>query len=113
MVERDPDLSPLDLIVAPNGNVIVSSEHPFGAPDAVSTLREYDSESGGSFAFSPPRSGQRFRSSAGYPSVRRAISTAALDEVVAFDCASGRCVGAVGISPVAWAGVDFLSQAAC
>ena len=29
------ELSPLDLAIAPNGNIIVSSEHPFGSPDAV------------------------------------------------------------------------------
>ena len=28
---RDPELSPLDLAIAPNGNIVVSSEHPFGA----------------------------------------------------------------------------------
>ncbi len=26
----DPELSPLDLAIAPNGNIVVSSEHPFG-----------------------------------------------------------------------------------
>jgi hypothetical protein len=32
----DPQLSPLDLAIAPNGNVIVSSEHPFcPAPDGM------------------------------------------------------------------------------
>jgi hypothetical protein len=31
----DPQLSPLDLAIAPNGNVVVSSEYPFGASDAV------------------------------------------------------------------------------
>lgn len=46
LVEHDPDLGPLDLTVAPNGDVVVSSESPFGAPDAVTTPREYDSESG-------------------------------------------------------------------
>src|SRR4029077_518968 len=39
---RDPELSPLDLAIAPSGNVVVSSEHPFGATDAVTTIREYD-----------------------------------------------------------------------
>jgi DNA-binding beta-propeller fold protein YncE len=38
---RDPDLSPLDLAIAPNGNVVVSSEQPFGAANAVTTIREY------------------------------------------------------------------------
>ena len=35
---NDPELSPLDLTVAPNGNIVVSSEHPFGALDAVTTV---------------------------------------------------------------------------
>ena len=38
----DPELSPLDLKLAPNGNIVVASEWPFGAPDAVPSLREYD-----------------------------------------------------------------------
>jgi hypothetical protein len=42
----DPELSPLDLTVAPNGRLVVSSEHPFGAPDAVSSIREYERLSG-------------------------------------------------------------------
>jgi hypothetical protein len=43
---QDPELSPLDLAIAPNRNVPVSSEHPFGAPDAVTTIREYDQVDG-------------------------------------------------------------------
>jgi hypothetical protein len=31
----DPKLSPLDLKLAPNGNIVVASEWPFGAADAV------------------------------------------------------------------------------
>src|SRR6201998_974298 len=31
----EPHLSPLDLAIAPNGNIVVSSERPFGALDAV------------------------------------------------------------------------------
>ena len=42
----DSQLSPLDLAVAPNGNIVVSSEWPFGAKDAVSSVREYDTVSG-------------------------------------------------------------------
>jgi hypothetical protein len=38
----DPELSPLDLAIAPNSNIVVSSQHPFGAPNAVTSLREYD-----------------------------------------------------------------------
>jgi DNA-binding beta-propeller fold protein YncE len=43
---RDPELSPLDLVVAPSGNLVVSSEWPFGAPDATATIREYLPSSG-------------------------------------------------------------------
>jgi hypothetical protein len=38
----DPELSPLDLKVAPNGNIVVASEWPFGAADAVPSVREYN-----------------------------------------------------------------------
>jgi len=37
----DLALSPLDLTIAPNGNSVVASEAPFGAPDAHVTVREY------------------------------------------------------------------------
>jgi len=93
---EDPALSPLDLIVAPNGNVVVSSESPFGASDAVTTIREYDPESGRLVRvfsasrlaeFRKPR-GLRFGSDG-------LLYCAARDEVVAFDFADGRCLGAV------------------
>src|SRR5580692_5341993 len=38
----DPELSPLDLKLAPNGNIVVASEWPFGAADAMPSVREYD-----------------------------------------------------------------------
>ncbi len=40
------ELSPLDLAIAPNGNTVVSSERPFGAVDAVTSVREYDTPDG-------------------------------------------------------------------
>jgi hypothetical protein len=43
---RDPELSPLGVAIAPSGNIVVSSEHPFGAADAVATIREYDRADG-------------------------------------------------------------------
>ena len=93
---EDPQLSPLDLIVAPNGNLVAASEHPFGAPDAITTLREYDPETGrlvrvfsasGLAAFRRPR-GLRFGGD-GH------LYCVAEDEVVAFDFIGGHCLGAV------------------
>lgn len=93
---EDPEPSPLDLAVAPNRNVVVSSERPFGASDAVTTVREYDPDSGrlvrvfsasGAAEFRRPR-GLRFGAD-GH------LYCAAQDEVVAFDFTGGRCLGAV------------------
>ena len=55
----DPELSPFDLTVAPNGHRVVSSEHPFGAPDAVSS--EYERLSGRLVRVFVPDSSLRFR----------------------------------------------------
>jgi hypothetical protein len=90
----DPDLSPLDLAIAPNGNVVVSSEHPFGAPDAATTIREYDRSDGHlvrvlapdrEIGFKKPR-GLRF-------GPEGELYCVAQDEVVVFDFASGKCNG--------------------
>jgi DNA-binding beta-propeller fold protein YncE len=92
----DPDLSPLDLAIAPNGNIIVSSERPFGSPDAVTTIREYDAATGrlvrvfsadGSAEFLTPR-GLRFGPDGN-------LYCVAQNEVVAFDFATGKCLGAL------------------
>ena len=91
---RDPELSPLDLAIAPNGNIVVSSEYPFGASDAVTTVREYDTTDGhlvrifrpeGSKAFLRPR-GLRFGPDGN-------LYCVAQDEVIAFDVGSGKCLG--------------------
>jgi DNA-binding beta-propeller fold protein YncE len=92
----DAELSPLDLAVAPNGNIVVSSEHPFGSTDAVTSVREYGAADGhlirvlaarGSAEFRRPR-GLRFGPDGTLYCVAR-------DEVIAFDFGSGRCLGAV------------------
>jgi DNA-binding beta-propeller fold protein YncE len=93
---RDPRLSPLDLAIAPNGNIVVSSEQPFGAANAVTTIREYHRADarlvrvlapGNQIGFRKPR-GLRFASEG-------QLYCVAQDEVVAFDFETGKCLGAV------------------
>jgi DNA-binding beta-propeller fold protein YncE len=96
----DPELSPLDLAIAPEGNIVVSSERPFGAGDAVTSLREYDPTDGrlvrvfsanGKAEFGKPR-GLRFGPDG-------LLYCVARDEVVVFDFASGECLGAIARLP--------------
>ena len=93
---EDSQLSPLDLAIAPNGNIVVSCEWPFGGHDAISSVREYHSTSGrlvrifrpdGSILFRNPR-GLRFSPDGGLCCVAR-------DEVVSFDFESGDFSGAI------------------
>jgi DNA-binding beta-propeller fold protein YncE len=92
----DPELSPLDLTIAPNGNVLVSSEWPFGDPDAATSLREYHPATGqllrvfmpgGSWGFRRPR-GLRF----GPGGLLYCVGE---DGVAAFDFATGDFVAPV------------------
>jgi len=96
----DPELSPLDLAIAPNGNIVVSSERPFGAVDAVTSVREYDTTDGhlvrvfssnGKAELRKPR-GLRFTPNG-------LLYCVARDEVVGFDFASGECLGAIARLP--------------
>jgi DNA-binding beta-propeller fold protein YncE len=92
----DAELSPLDLALAPNGNVVVSSEWPFGFPDAQATIREYDRSTGQlarvltpdpAVGFAKPR-GLRFATDGLLYCVGR-------DHVVVFDFPGGEFIGAV------------------
>jgi hypothetical protein len=97
---RDPELSPLDLAIAPNGNIVVSSEHQFGAADALTTIREYDQADGRLVRMFVPNHGVRFQKPRGLrfgPDAR--LYCVAQDEVVAFDFETGDCLGAVARLP--------------
>jgi hypothetical protein len=91
----DPDLSPLDLTIAPNGNIVVASEHPFGAADAVTSVREYDTTDGYLVRVFSPTKLAEFRKPRGLrfgPDGH--LYCVAQDEVVAFDFTTGTCLGA-------------------
>lgn len=92
----DAELSPLDLAIAPGGNVVVSSEHPFGAPDAATTIREYDGTDGRLVRVLAPDSSTRFEKPRGLRFGQDSrLYCVARNEVVAFDFASGECLGSI------------------
>src|SRR5580698_6767508 len=93
---NDPELSPLDLTIAPGGNLVVSSEWPFGSPGAQASIREYDPCTGRlvrvlapnpAVEFSRPR-GLRFGPGGLLYCVGR-------DHVVAFDFPTGKFLGVI------------------
>ncbi len=90
----DPELSPLDLAVAPSGNIVVSSEWPFGTLVAKASVREYEASTGrlvqvlmppAAIGFARPR-GLRFGGDGRLYCVGK-------DHVVSFDLASGKFLG--------------------
>ena len=96
----DPELSPLDLAIAPNGNIVVSSERPFGAVDAVTSVREYDTTDGHLVRVLSPNRKAEFRKPRGLRFAPNGLLyCVALDEVVGFDFASGECLGAIARLP--------------
>jgi hypothetical protein len=87
---QDPELSPLDLVIAPNGNILVSSEHPFGASDAITTVREYDASDGQLIRVLSPSDRAEFRRPRGLRFAPDGnLYCVAQHEVVGFDFASG------------------------
>jgi DNA-binding beta-propeller fold protein YncE len=92
----DPKLSPLDLKLAPNGNIVVASEWPFGAPDAVASVREYDPATGQLVRVLVPDRSVGFRRPRGLrfgPGDR--LYCTGKDHVVAFDFRTGSFAGPV------------------
>jgi len=97
---KDPELSPLDLAIAPNGNVVVSSEWPFSAPNAVATVREYDAIDGRLVRVFSPNGLAEFKKPRGLRfGPHGHLYCVAQDEVVAFDFTTGECVGTVVTMP--------------
>ena len=96
----DPELSPLDLAIAPNGNIVVTSEYPFAVENAVTTVREYDAMDGHLVRVFSPNGKAEFRKPRGLRFAPNGIlGCVARDEVVGFDFVSGKCLGAMARLP--------------
>jgi DNA-binding beta-propeller fold protein YncE len=96
----DPELSPLDLTIAPNGNIVVASEHPFGTRDAVSSIREYDPASGNLVrVFMPDRSLEFQRPRGLRFGADNRLYCVGEGHVVVFDFLSGDFLGAAVTLP--------------
>jgi hypothetical protein len=92
----DAELSPLDLTIAPSGNIVVSSEFPFGASDAVPSVREYDAATGQLVRVFAPDPSLHFRRPRGLrfgPDDH--LHCTGEDHVVAFDFSTGGFLGPV------------------
>ena len=96
----DPDLSPLDMALAPNGHIVVASEFPFGASDAVSTIREYEPSSGRLVRVFRPDASMHFRRPRGLRfGLDGRLYCVGQDHIIAFDFATGNSLGPVVVLP--------------
>jgi DNA-binding beta-propeller fold protein YncE len=92
----DPELSPLDLAIAPGGNLVVSSEWPFGSSGAKATVREYDPSTGQLVRVLAPEPAVDFTRPRGLrfgPGGR--LYCVGRDHVVAFDFRTGTFLGVI------------------
>jgi DNA-binding beta-propeller fold protein YncE len=92
----DPELSPLDLVIAPGGSLVVSSEWPFGSPGATATIREYDPATGRLVRVLVPDPAVKFTRPRGLrfgPGGR--LYCVGQDHVVAFDFPTGAFLGVI------------------
>jgi DNA-binding beta-propeller fold protein YncE len=93
---RDPELSPLDMLLAANGDLVVASEHPFGAPEATTTIRQYDASTAQLVRIFRPNTTVQFRRPRGLRfGPGGELFCVAQDEVVGFDFTTGTCLGAL------------------
>jgi len=92
----DPELSPLDLTLTPNGQIVVASEYPFRAPDAVVTIREYNLASGDLIRVFLPDPSVKFRQPRGLRlGPQGHLYCVGEAHVVAFDFSTGDFLGPV------------------
>jgi DNA-binding beta-propeller fold protein YncE len=92
----DRELSPLDLTLAPNGHIVVASEYPFGASDAVTSVREYDPTTGQLLRVFVPDRSLKFRRPRGLRfGADGRLYCVGEDHVVAFDFSAGSFLGPV------------------
>jgi len=90
----------LDLAIAPGGNLIVSSEWPFGSTSATATIREYDPSTGHLIRVLTPDPAVKFTRPRGLrfgPGSQ--LYCVGQDHVVAFDFPTGSFLGVIAELP--------------
>jgi DNA-binding beta-propeller fold protein YncE len=92
----DPELSPLDLTIAPSGHLVISSEFPFGSASAAPTIREYDPSTGRLVRVLTPDPAVNFARPRGLRfSPEGELYWVGRDHVVAFDFPTGSFLGVI------------------